>query len=456
MLKKIFLIVIFNSIFLSGQTQIEFANDISFFRGDSTSTLMEIYYSIDTQTLTQKITKNKKFIDAVFNLKISDNQQKNVFENNWLLKTEVLSEKNSRQVGKIGILLEPGNYTLNFKIEDKFDSSNVSTTKKNIFVPDIKFSSPIVGGLQISANISASENKSSMFYKNGYEIIPNPELFYSQKIPVLFYYGELYNLQKLKGSSYRVLQEIIDVAAAKKIHSKFVTKAKKVNNTLEVGIVKLADFNGGKYLLKLSLVDADTNVISSVAKTFFYYSSKTGEKKFATNDREFLESRYAIIGEAECEEYFGIMKYIALKDEVDRYKSLSELEGKRRFLYQFWKKRDEKPNTPQNETEIEFFKRKKAADNLYKHKFKKGSKTDRGRVYVLLGKPDYIERHLMDNNSKPYVIWRYHNVEGGVYFVFSDLYGTLDFQLLHSTKRGEVGDPEWKKRVILMGEALQF
>lgn len=455
MLKRMLLLLVLNSIFLLGQNEIEFANDISFFRGDSSSTLMEIYYSIDTQSLTKKSVADETFVDAVFNLTINNNAGKSVFTNDWQLKTKLVSNANSRQVGKIGILLEPGNYTLIFDIKDKVDSSNVSTTEKNVIVPGITLEKPIVGGLQISTNISPSENKTSMFYKNSYEIIPNPELFYSESIPVLFFYSELYNLKKLNGSKYRILQEVFK-DNDNKVFSKLITKDKNVNNTLNVGLVKLSSFSAGKYLLKISLVDADTNVISSIAKTFFYYSSNVGEQKLATNDRDFLESKYAILGEVECDEYFGILQYIALTDEVERYKALTELEGKKRFLYEFWKRRDENPSTPQNETEIEFTKRKRDADKLYRHKFKKGSKTDRGRVHILLGKPDYIEKHLMDNNSKPYMIWQYHNVEGGVYFVFADVYGTMDFQLLHSTKRGEVGDPNWQGRVILMEEAVQY
>ena len=47
---------------------------------------------------------------------------------------------------------------------------------------------------------------------------------------------------------------------------------------------------------------------------------------------------------------------------------------------------------------------------------KVGWKTDRGRVYVLYGEPSEIEKFPNQMDQKPYEIWHYNDIEGGVYF----------------------------------------
>ncbi|CUS95440.1 hypothetical protein JGI14_11203 [Candidatus Kryptonium thompsonii] len=60
------------------------------------------------------------------------------------------------------------------------------------------------------------------------------------------------------------------------------------------------------------------------------------------------------------------------------------------------------------------------------------------------GPPDEYERHPSEVDSKPYEIWYYHNIEGGVEFVFVDKSGFSDYILVHSTKRNEIRDDNWR------------
>jgi len=66
-------------------------------------------------------------------------------------------------------------------------------------------------------------------------------------------------------------------------------------------------------------------------------------------------------------------------------------------------------------------------------------------VYVLYGGPNDIQRRLSNSTGRPYQIWRYDEIQGGVEFVFIDLTGVGGFQLVHSTLRGEIQDYEWER-----------
>ncbi|NUO82869.1 hypothetical protein HUU05_22585, partial [candidate division KSB1 bacterium] len=48
-------------------------------------------------------------------------------------------------------------------------------------------------------------------------------------------------------------------------------------------------------------------------------------------------------------------------------------------------------------------------------------------------------------NSKAHETWRYLLLDGGVEFIFVDRSGYSDFELVHSTKRGELKDYDWER-----------
>jgi hypothetical protein len=65
----------------------------------------------------------------------------------------------------------------------------------------------------------------------------------------------------------------------------------------------------------------------------------------------------------------------------------------------------------------------------------------------MYGEPDEIERFPSELDKKPYEIWHYNSIEGGVIFVFGDVTGFSNFELLHSTKRGELRDDNWMRKI---------
>ncbi|UCH65583.1 MAG: GWxTD domain-containing protein, partial [Ignavibacterium sp.] len=71
------------------------------------------------------------------------------------------------------------------------------------------------------------------------------------------------------------------------------------------------------------------------------------------------------------------------------------------------------------------------------------------RVYLIYGEPSEIDRYPNQTDSRPYEIWSYQDIEGGVIFIFADLTGFSDYLLIHSTKRGELRDDSWERRIMV-------
>lgn len=63
----------------------------------------------------------------------------------------------------------------------------------------------------------------------------------------------------------------------------------------------------------------------------------------------------------------------------------------------------------------------------------------------MYGNPDEIDRHPNETDSKPYEVWSYNSLEGGVTFDFIDRTGFGDYQLVNSTERNEIHDDNWQQ-----------
>jgi GWxTD domain-containing protein len=135
--------------------------------------------------------------------------------------------------------------------------------------------------------------------------------------------------------------------------------------------------------------------------------------------------------------------------EIDKYEKLSNIDGKREYMFEFWKAKDENSAASENDFYRKYLQRLELCNDRYTSMGKQGWKTDRGRVYLLYGEPTEIERYPNQLETRPYEIWNYNELEGGVYFVFADLTGFSDYQLVTSTKRGELRDENWQRRIVV-------
>ncbi len=79
------------------------------------------------------------------------------------------------------------------------------------------------------------------------------------------------------------------------------------------------------------------------------------------------------------------------------------------FIEIFWKQRDPTPGTPRNEFKEKLEKRFKYVNKYFKSS-RPGWMTDRGRIYMILGKPSSVE-HVDELGLYPMQIWNYYGME---------------------------------------------
>lgn len=144
-----------------------------------------------------------------------------------------------------------------------------------------------------------------------------------------------------------------------------------------------------------------------------------------------------------------VVPYIITPAEKEVFLRLGTEKERGDFIESFWRKRDPNPSTSDNEAKLEYYRRIAQANKLFSTSGIAGWRTDRGRIYILLGPPKEVQRDFSSKASGlsaftgPKETWQYWDLPNpklpyNMEFVFVDRFGTGSYVLDQSlrTDRG--------------------
>src|SRR5262245_54375632 len=136
--------------------------------------------------------------------------------------------------------------------------------------------------------------------------------------------------------------------------------------------------------------------------------------------------------------------YIITDEERKAFKKLETDEERERFIEEFWRRRDPDPDTDENEYREEYYERIAYANEHFASGIP-GWKSDRGRIWIMYGKPDERETHPMGGSydrpsyegggsttTYPFEIWFYRYLAGvgsGIEIEFVDPTGSGEYRI---------------------------
>src|SRR5438034_1546403 len=136
--------------------------------------------------------------------------------------------------------------------------------------------------------------------------------------------------------------------------------------------------------------------------------------------------------------------YIITDDERKAFKKLETDEERERFIEDFWRRRDPDPDTDENEYREEYYERIAYANEHFASGIP-GWKTDRGRIYIMYGKPDEKDSHPAggpyereptegggSTTTYPFERWFYRYLPGigsGIEIEFVDPTGSGEYRI---------------------------
>jgi len=451
---KFFLSLVFSLLFLGNVFSAEnfyFDADYSVFRSSSTKSILEVYFSFTQKGLFFVKTGNNFVGEANTQIIIFDNAtSKEIFNETYGLQSKVVDSAQfklkNKLIGQQNLTIPNGNYTLTFIGYDQNNQNRKDTIILELNLNQFEDTKSSLSSLQLASRIDKSSDSSSIFFKNGLELTPNPNLLFGSNLNKLYYYIEVYYPLVDFNSDSAQFSVLITDPSGKLLNEK--RKSVNTKNTIyaETGYFNVDSLMTGSYFITAALIDNVTDKKVSREKKFFIYNNAPKKQDYTSPDEEaFMQSEFILLTESQVEDEFNKLIYFRNSSDNKEWDNLKTLEDKRKFLFKFWKKRDTNLNTPRVESRDEFFNRIKEANKQFKENFKDGWKSDRGRIYVMYGAPSEVDRHFMEADVKNYEIWTYDFFEGGTICVFAEVQtsGEGTYLLVHSTMRNEFKDPDW-------------
>ncbi|MBL0060346.1 MAG: GWxTD domain-containing protein [bacterium] len=417
--------------------------DVVYYYGDDSLTYCEIYVGVQRSTLVYRHGEADSVI-AQFSIVTSIGRNDTTFISDTL---DTVDRSPTRQVQMNGAyfpyifryLLVPSEYDLNVELLQTSGRAN-TWEELRLFVPQISDSfgsSGIALGAELAYDAAASQ-----FTKNGVRFVPNPSLFYGSGLPMLYYYAECYGLNdNVTDDSVTVTRTVL-LAESNQLAKLPATRKLAIPGKSIV----IADgfpaytLRTGTYVLNLKIEEVG-KADRTVSKKFYVYRPEDlaeGRETPIDNELAYVLSTSGedILNTIDPDSGIVLMQHVLTKQEMRRARDMDS-DGKRNFMIDFWSKHF--PDDP--DAANRHFARVHEANSRYSYLNREGWKTDRGRVLIQFGEPDYIDRRYADAAGSDHEIWYYDKLEGGVLFVFVDQAGFGDLDLVHSTKRGEIYNP---------------
>lgn len=428
----------------------------SFYHNDSTA-YVEVYISAFQGNLTYA-RQNDGRLKASFtnSLKIMNSNGKKINQfahaySNTAKDTSGLNQFN-QLVDIFSFYLPYGKYKASVQMIDKTSKQkgeyvfdlNTIRTKSGVYLSDLEF----------CQDIQKSQDKTDRFYKNGLRVVPNPRGVFDILEPMLYFYVELNNLPfepgKEKHFNFSYFVTTTNGDTIKKVAP--AIKQIVAPSLVEIGGFNVMALHQNNYMLNIKVQNPETGEVITVKKPFFVYKPKKRQPAQGTNEQSSLAANapkldpaIALLTKKELKKEFEMASYIATRQEEKIFKNIHDTNGMREFLTHFWYRRDKLTGTPLGTNRRKFLQRVQEADQKFRAMGKEGWQTDRGRILLKYGEPDEVERYPSSMDLVPYEIWYYNNLEGGSKFIFADLRGFGEYELIHSTYRKELQNPNWRE-----------
>ncbi len=407
---------------------------------------------------------NYKKVDDNFlsdlQLQLEMNNQTDSVQKIWDINysTKTIEEKKGKIfIGSKQFIVKQGKYGIKIYFKDNNDIKNSVLLESNINIPAIDNEKLQLSNIEIAYSIDKISNIQNGvnpdFSKNDLYFIPNPSNEIAGVDPELKIYYEIYNYDNSKYDSLQINYYILNSMKAKmasytkikrNIPSAFYDINQFVLDTLPSGLYYLN--------IKAEAYKSGEKIVSTETDKKFYLMNPQRSPKLTTyfsEDEQYAHSEFASMSDEQCELEHKQIIWIASGGEKEVWEKLHDINAKKKFLYAFWNNRKKDRSTINNPEREEFKKLIDYTNTYYSYgKEDNGWKSDRGRVVLKYGKPTNVDVLPAQDGNKPYEIWYYDALSGGVKFFFVDVRLNGIYVLVHSTLFDEVQNSDWKTRFL--------
>ena len=165
----------------------------------------------------------------------------------------------------------------------------------------------------------------------------------------------------------------------------------------------------------------------------------------ATTPQAPASDPFAFQNDQVLDSLYAPLMYLIKNEERGIFENLS-VEGKQNFLREFWRVRDQSPETAVNEAQAQYYSGIAEANRRFGEGGAGGIpgwRTDRGRIFLKNGPPEETLSEAGSGTTNPYEVWKYSRGRP-VKFIFMDMSRFGHFELVFTDDRLEQGRFDWE------------
>jgi GWxTD domain-containing protein len=422
-------------------------NAVRFYRPDARQTQVKVFIQIPYTMLASGSTAPSSGLTYHVAVKVRDSTGLELVQNAW--DGHAPPAPRQRGVSALEILdfaLAPGRYRLDIEVTDSASGRRLgSNVTLEGFANEPPLSDLLLAPEIREAGPGDTLPGSGEIRKGKLLITASAELLLTPLRPKAFYLLETYNPEP---DSAQLAVTVKD-STGKVVTSTPSSKAQlPKGGGMLTGALDLTGLPPGQYVLTTGLA-MDGRKLERSARFQMADLAETMAKAAQAKEAERSTDvgYFAAMNDKELDDAEAPLALIAKSGELSVYNDKLSLAAKRRFLADFWTRRDPSPGTQQNEARDQFYAAIAYAGKTYREGGRAttpGWKTDRGKVYTKNGVPDDVLRRSQQGNAPPYEVWRYSRSKGR-YYIFADRTGFGAYNLLHSNDLHEPGLTNWQQ-----------
>ncbi len=315
-----------------------------------------------------------------------------------------------------------------------------------------------VSDVEFIQNLNKTKETNN-FTKNGYQMIPYFSNYFPPNYDKLVYYLEFYNVNSVIDSNeYLAATFQVQKKRTGEYLEDFFQYKKLKANAIDpvINILPITKLVSGEYNLVIDVINKTNDTLLSKMVTFRRRNDEFFEEiKVDVSD---IDLSFSEELKTDSIPYFlASLVPIAPQHEVEKiYKALERKDTTymRQYIYSFWKETN--PNEALRAW-LDYKQQVYYAERLFGTQIKRGFESDRGRIHLKYGSPNYVTDQPTGTSAYPYQIWHFYRIgqRSNVRFVFynPDLV-TNDYPLIHSDLPGEVQNQNWRHEILKRNNSL--
>lgn len=447
------IILLFTLLFINYQA---FSLEVNFttntFKGASKN-YVEFYMQVVGNTVHYKSVDSTHMQSKVEVTLLFKQNEKIINFDKYTLNSPLFDQNNLHTLDFIDVKrysLANGDYKFEIKVKDL---QNIENTFEKTIPLKINYSQDEleISDIQLIKHYRQVTNTKSPSVKNGFYLEQHTSDLYEMSQKKLTFYVETYNTNKVFDTDF-VIKYYVD-KVGESTGEPFLMRYKRMSPKsvdAMILVLNIADLPTGNYNLHFEIRNDKNEFVKGKmipirrANPYLGITMEDYKKTAVIGSfvQELNDKRASY-----CLKAISMHVHQGYTEELTKLIKSDDLTTKRRFLYTYWLLKDH------NRPEATFYEYMLIVDDANKRfagTLGYGFQSDRGNVFLKYGEPNEILTESGDPTAPPYQVWRYNSLENqmDVKFVFydPDLAGN-NYILLHSTKRGETNNPQWKREL---------